>query len=186
MRHVSQSRPYISVDWTLNSKSGKDAMISKIRNSISLTSCWFATAVGVGTMMGQMFACWLNMCGTSWISVAALVTGVATGGVMLLQSVGHLTPSHSRDWMRSGLFRFSSAITLVLLSWLMPTLLNATLLAGCETIGSTWPGAVLLTLIFPALMALVITVAAGLFFQTVDVGTGRLHGSVPCSLVLPD
>jgi len=160
--------PRISVNWTFKFKSGKDAMISTNRNSIRLTFRWIATAAAVATMMGQLFACWFNLCGTSLNSLATLVTGIA-GGVMLLRWIGNLVLQHLVDETRFGLWRFSFALTLVLLSWSLPTLLNATLLAGCETIGSTWPFAVILTMLFPALVAVVVTAAAGLFFRTTGV-----------------
>ena len=118
--------------------------------------------------MGQLFASWLNLCGTSLNSLAALVTGVATG-VMLLRWIGRLVPQQPVDGTRFGLLRFCFALALVLLSWSLPTLLNATLLAGCETIGSTWPFAVMLTMLFPALVAVVATAVAGSFFRTADV-----------------
>jgi len=160
--------PHIRVNWTFEFKSGKDAMISTNRNSIRLTFCRIATAAAVATMMGQLFACWLNLCGTSLDSLAALVTGVATG-VMLRRWIGRLVPQQLFDGTCFGILRFAFALALVLLSWSLPTLLNATLLAGCETIGSTWPCAVMLTMLFPALVAVVVTAVAGLFFRTADV-----------------
>ncbi len=153
-------------------KSGKDAMISTNRNSIRLTFCWIATAVAVATMMGQLFASWLNLCGTSLSSLASLVTGVAIG-VMLLRLIESLIPQQPDDGMRSGLWRIAFALTLVLLSWLLPMLLNATLLAGCETIGVTWKCAVMLTMFFPAFVAVVVTAVAGLFFRAADVHRER-------------
>ncbi len=143
-------------------------MISTHRNSIRLTFCWIATAAAVATIMGQLFASWLNLCGTSLNSLAALVTGVATG-VMLLRWIGRLVPQQPVDGTRFRLLRLCFALALVLLSWSLPTLLNATLLAGCETTGSTWPFAVMLTMLFPALVAVVATAVAGSFFRTADV-----------------
>ena len=93
--------------------------------------------------------------------------------MMLLRWSGNLVPHHLVDRTRFGVLRFSFAVALVLLSWSLPTLLNATLLAGCETIGSTWPCAVMLTMLFPALVAMVVTTVAGSFFRTID-GDGDL------------
>lgn len=147
-------------------------MICTNRNSIKLTLCWVATAAAVATMMGQLFACWLNLCGTSLSSLAALAAGFAAG-VILLRWIGSLVPKHIVNGKRSALLRFPFALSAITLSWLLPALLNATLLAGCETIGSTWPCSVMLTMLFPALVAAVITAVAGLFFRTADVDGDR-------------
>ena len=93
--------------------------------------------------------------------------------MMLLRWVGSFVPQDRVDRNRLGVFRFSFALVLVLLSWSIPALLTATLLAGCETIGSTWPYAVILTMLFPAIVAVAITVVAGLFFRPADVDGDR-------------
>ena len=149
-------------------KSGKDAMITTNRKPLRLTCCWIATSAAVATMIGQLFACWWNLCGSSLSSVAALVTGISAG-VLLQRWIGTLIPPHPIDGRQFGLLRYGFASALVMLSWSLPVLLNATLLAGCETIGSSWPGAVMLTMLFPALVAVVVTAVAGLFFQTAGV-----------------
>lgn len=146
-------------------------MISTHRNTLSRTSCWITTAAAVATIMGQLFACWFNLCSTSLTSTAALVTGVAMG-VMLLRWIGSVIPQRHIDGRYFGFLRYAFALTLMLLSWWLPSLLNATLQAGCETIGSTWPGAVMLTMLFPALVSLVVTAVAGLYFKTSGVDAG--------------
>ena len=139
-------------------------MISHFRNSHGQTLNWTTTAAAVAVTVGQLCATWLNLCGTSPDSIAALALGFATS-VIAVRWIGDRLPQLSIDRRRTHVFAFLFALILIALSWLTPTLLNATLLAGCETIGSTWPAASILTMLFPALVVALVTAAAGLFFR---------------------
>ena len=54
-------------------------MISHIRNSHAQTVNWTTTSAAVAVIVGQLCATWLNLCGTSPDSLAALATGFAVG-----------------------------------------------------------------------------------------------------------
>jgi len=121
------------------------------------------TAAAVAVIVGQLCATWLNLCGTSPDSIAALVIGFAVG-VIVVSWIRDRVPQHANDRRPVPVAAFLLALALIALSWLTPTLLNATLLAGCETINSTWQVAPVLTMFFPALVVALVTAAAGLFF----------------------
>ena len=142
-------------------------MISHIRNSHGRILNWTTTAAAVAVIVGQLSATWLNLCGTSPESLTALALGFAAG-VIPVSWIRNRIPQHAVDRRSSHVVAFLSALAVVALSWLTPTLLNATLLAGCETIGATWPVASILTMLFPALVVALITAAAGLFFTQVS------------------
>ena len=139
-------------------------MISHIRNSDGRTLIWATTAAAVSVIVGQLSASWLNLCGTSWDSIATLALGFAAS-VMALRYIGDHLPQQTIRRRPMPVVPLLFAMMLIALSWLTPTLLNATLLAGCETIGSTWPVASILTMLFPALIVALVTATAGLFFK---------------------
>ncbi len=139
-------------------------MISHIRNSHSQTVNWTTTSAAVAVIVGQLCATWLNLCGTSPDSLAALATGFAVG-VIPVSWIGNRIPRHSRDRRQSHGTAFLFALIVIALSWLTPKLLDATLLAGCETIRSAWPGSSVLTMLFPALVVALVTAFAGIFFR---------------------
>ena len=144
-------------------------MISHIRNSHGRTLTGTTTAAAVAVVVGQLCATWLNLCGTSPDSIAALALGFAAGVIPVRWlSERILQRSIGRRRTRARVALCLSALMLIALSWLTPTLLNATLLAGCETIGSAWPVASILTMLFPALVVALVTAAAGLFFSAAD------------------
>ena len=138
-------------------------MISRIRNSHLNTFSTTMTAAAVAVIVGQLCATWLNLCGTSPDSIAALAIGFAVG-VIVLPWIHDRVPQRSIDQRPGYVAAFFLALNLIALSWLTPTLLNATLLAGCETISLTWQVAPILTMLFPALVVALVTAAAGLFF----------------------
>ncbi len=124
-------------------------------------------AAAVAVIVGQLFATWLNLCGTSPDSLAALAIGFAVG-VMLAHWFGDRIPQHSFDRKQTLVVRFLFALMVIALSWLTPTLLNVTLLAGCETIGTTWPFSATLTLLFPGLVIAMVTTVTGVFFRVTN------------------
>ena len=139
-------------------------MIFHIRNFHGRTLNWTAAAAAVAVIVGQLSATWLNLCGTSPDSIAALALGFAVG-VIPVRWIGDGIPQQAIYRRRTHVVTFLCAMIVIALSWLAPTLLNATLLAGCETIDSTWPMAAILTMLFPALVVALVTAAAGLFFR---------------------
>ncbi len=141
-------------------------MISHIRSSLGRTLNWTTTAAAaaVAVMTGQLCATWLNLCGTSPDSLVALALGFAAG-VILSGWIGDALPRHPTCRRRRLVAVFLFALPVIALSWLTPTLLNATLLAGCETVGSAWPVSSMLTMLFPALFVALVTTAAGIFFR---------------------
>ena len=147
-------------------------MLSHIRNSHLRTLSSTMTAAAVAVIVGQLCATWLNLCGTSPDSIAALALGFAAGVIAVHWISSHFL-RHSTDRRPGHVAAFLLALTLIALSWLTPTLLDTTLLAGCETISSTWQVAPILTMLFPALVVALVTAAAGLFFSTACVQPGR-------------
>ena len=163
-------------------------MISHFRSFHGRTLNWTTTAAAVAVIVGQLCATWLNLCGTSPDSIAALAIGFAVG-VIPIRWIGDGIPWHAIDRRRTHVVTFLCAMIVIALNWLTPTLLNATLLAGCETIGSTWPMAVILTMLFPALVVALVTAAAALFFRAAGAqcDTPWIHTAVagaPGALVL--
>ncbi|MEJ7595919.1 MAG: hypothetical protein WKF77_30785, partial [Planctomycetaceae bacterium] len=144
-------------------------MISHIPNSLARTLHRTTTAAAVAVIVGQLCAAWLNLCGTSPDSIAALALGFAVG-VIPVRWMSDRIPQRSigRRLTFAHVALFLSALMVIALSWLTPILLNATLLAGCETIGATWPVALILTMLFPALVVALVTSAAGLLFRAAD------------------
>ena len=136
-------------------------MFNLIRSGRGTTFSWVASAIVVGTVLGQLLATWLSLCGTSPVSFAALAVGFAAGAVLA-------------DWAgrfagrASSPFSASTVASLVALCWLTPQLMNATLLAGCETIGANWPLASMLTMLFPAMIVAIVTACAGVFFSSIN------------------
>jgi len=159
-------------------------MFNPIRTGHGMTFRWIASAVVVGTVIGQLFATWLSLCGTSPVSLVALTIGFAAGAVLadwagrfvgqtfsLPTDAGTNLPQNAQQkglrlkaWATTGTL---VAATLVALCWLTPVLMNATLLAGCETIGASWPLAATLTMLFPALMVAIVTACAGVFYRAI-------------------
>jgi len=120
--------------------------------------------MAVAVVVGQLISCWNTLCGTSTDSLMALALGFALG-VVLLAWMGQHIP-----WQVTGraprIFTFVVAVLVLALSWFVPSIMNATLLAGCDSIPSAWPLSALLTMLFPAMVVAVLTAAAGLFFRT--------------------
>jgi len=147
--------------------SGKDAMNNIIRHSWGTTLSWVCASMVVGSVLTQLLVCWVSLCGTEPLSYAALAVGFASGAILA-------------DWAAQrfglvgvqgfGLNKSLPAMTmaLVTLSWMTPRLINATLLAGCETAGFGGSQSVMLTLMFPALVVAVVSATAGMFFLSIN------------------
>jgi hypothetical protein len=120
----------------------------------------------VGSVLTQLLVCWVSLCGTEPLSFAGLVIGFAAGAILAdwaAQRFGLV------NLQAAGLIKSLPAMTmsLVTLSWLTPRLINATLMAGCETAGFGGSLSVMLTLMFPALVVAVVSATAGLFFLSI-------------------
>ncbi|HQX49047.1 MAG TPA: hypothetical protein PLR25_04035 [Planctomycetaceae bacterium] len=142
-------------------------MNPKIRSAYWLAIGWLMVAAAVGIVICQLFANWLNLCGTSAASLASLAIGFAVGMLLMGWVSEGIDQFLSDDRWRSPL-RISTGLVVISLCWLMPSLLNATLLAGCETIGVTWPFSSLLVMLFPALVVAIVIAAAGVFFRATN------------------
>ncbi len=131
------------------------------------TLTWLSAAAVVGASVTEVLICWLNLCGTSPVSLAALAIGFTVGGIVA-DWIGDqfVLPGDSKN--RFSLQAMLATALLVSLCWLMPMLMNATLLAGCETVGLGGSLASMLTMLFPALIVAAVTATAGFFFQAMN------------------
>lgn len=127
--------------------------------------CRWSSRSVVSAVLGQLCICWIGLCGASPASLLMLMLGYAAGFLIV-------------DTMRSGIHELRQTRTAALIassatgltvmagSWLLPSLLNSTLLAGCETIPSTFPLAPVLIFAFPALMVALNTALCLAFHET--------------------
>lgn len=122
-----------------------------------------AAAMAVAIVVGQLAVSWLNLCGTTPESLAALALGTGFGVILMSWLIGRI-PTGLSDRSRI-VFTVVPAAVLAAVSWWIPASLNATLLAGCDSIDPAWPCSSLLTLIFPATIATFVTATTGLFFR---------------------
>lgn len=122
------------------------------------------TAAATGAVVAQVCISWLGLCGNSPLSVTALMVGLTTAAILANWAAEFLPRRRNRsgrNWPAVG-----PAVVVVMLSWMTPQLLNATLLAGCETIGMGGSMRTLLTLLFPALIVATVCGVASLYFQS--------------------
>ncbi len=190
-------------------------MFNFIRSGRGTTVSWIASAIVVGTVLGQLFATWLSLCGTSPVSLAALAVGFAAGVVLADWAVRFVGQASSQPLSSRFVGQASSLPTdvetnlpqntqheerrleahatapaLVALCWLTPVLMNATLLAGCETIGAGWPLSSMLIMLFPAIVVAIVTACAGVFFRAINPRpevawiNSALVGSIGAALVM--
>ncbi len=147
-------------------------MFAFLRNNWEIVLNRVFAAIAAGTIVAQLAVGWLSLCGTSAISITALMVGYAVG-VTAARWLGDFLPVHLVRRRRINAPALAVTLSLVPLSWLLPELLGATLLAGCETVGAGSSLQAMLALLFPAAIVATMTALAGLFFQSITpVGGG--------------
>lgn len=149
-----------------------EAMFAFLRNNSDMVLNRVLAAIASGTVVAQLIIGWMSLCGTSAISLTALMIGFAVG-VTVTCWLGDFLPTHLVRRNRINRPAFVLAVALITLSWLVPELLNATLLAGCETVGTHGSVQVMLAMLFPALIVATMTALSGLFFQSITPVLGR-------------
>ena len=145
---------------------GKDAMVSALQSGYEVVLNRVLASIAVGSVIAQLCVSWLNLCGNSPISLACLMIGYAAGAIVA-NWVGDFLPLHIVRRNRVNMHALCLATAILLLCWLLPELLNATLLAGSETVGAGGALQSLLVFMFPALIVAVLSSLAGLYFQSV-------------------
>lgn len=146
-------------------------MFAFLRNNCEIVLNRVFAAIAAGTIITQLAIGWLSLCGTSSISLTALMVGYAVG-VTLARWLGDFLPVHVVRRRRINTPALALSLTLVSLSWLLPELLSAALLAGCETTGTDGSFSAMLALLFPSFVVAVMTALAGLFFQSITPPAG--------------
>jgi hypothetical protein len=146
-------------------------------------------AVSVGAITAQLCAQWVTLCGGTSVSLMALMAGIATG-VFASHWAGSLIPFYNTVGRRRKSPKYWLAIALVLLCWVTPECLNATLLAGAETLGGGRSASGLFALLFPAAFVALIWAIAAVYFQSIvarEEGTwiaSFMTGSLGVSLLM--
>lgn len=141
-------------------------MFAFLRNNSEIVLNRVLAAIAAGTIVAQLAIAWISLCGTSPISLTALMVGY-TVGVTVACWMGDFLPVHLVRRNRINMPALVMLLCLVSLSWLLPELLNATLLAGCETVGTEGSFRAMLALLFPSLIVALMTALSGLFFQSI-------------------
>ena len=147
-------------------------MLAFLRNNCEIVLNRVFAALAAGTIVAQLTISWLSLCGNSPISITALMVGF-TVGVTVSRWSGDFIPVHLVRRRRINAPALALTLSLVPLSWLLPELLNATLLAGCETIGTDSSFRAMLALLFPSAIVATMTALVGLFFQSITPVAGE-------------
>ncbi len=127
--------------------------------------CRWSSRSVVSAVLGQLCICWIGLCGASPASLLMLMLGYAAGFLfvdMLRSGIQELRQTRTAALVASS----ATGLTVMAGSWLLPSLLNSTLLAGCETIPSTFPLASVLVFAFPAFMVALMTALCLAFHET--------------------
>jgi spermidine synthase len=141
-------------------------MFAFLRNNCEIVLNRVFAAMAAGTIVAQLAIGWLSLCGTSPISITALMVGF-TVGVTAARWLGDFLPVHLVRRNRINGPALALTLALLPLSWLLPELLSSTLLAGCETVGTGSSFQAMLALLFPSVIVAAMTALAGLFFQSI-------------------
>ena len=141
-------------------------MFAFLRNNCEIVLNRVFAAMAAGTIVAQLAIGWLSLCGTSPISITALMVGF-TAGVTASRWLGDSLPVHIVRRNRINVSALALTPALLLLSWLLPELLSSTLLAGCETVGTGSSFQAMLALLFPSAIVATMTALAGIFFQSI-------------------
>jgi hypothetical protein len=139
-----------------------DAMINSLQARFAVPAVWLLACAAAGTVVAQLVTCWISLCGTSFVSLIALITGFASGTVLMDWVRERLLPrDHCDDPPAWALPLISGS--LVTMTWLTPLLMNATLLAGCETFGTGGSLQSVTALLFPAFIVAISVSLSGCF-----------------------
>ena len=141
-------------------------MFAFLRNNCEIVLNRVFAAMAAGTIVAQLAIGWLSLCGTSPISITALMVGF-TAGVTVSRWLGDSPPVHIVRRNRINVPALALTLALLPLSWLLPELLSSTLLAGCETVGTGSSFQAMLALLFPSAIVATMTALAGIFFQSI-------------------
>ena len=141
-------------------------MFAFLRNNCEIVLNRVFAAIAAGTVVTEVAVGWLSLCGTTPISVTALMVGF-TVGITAACWFGHFLPVHLARRKRLNIPAMVFAVCLIMLSWLLPELLSASLLAGCETVGTGGSFEAMLALLFPSVIVAIMTALTGLFFQSI-------------------
>jgi spermidine synthase len=141
-------------------------MFAFLRNNCEIVLNRVFAAMAAGTIVAQLAIGWLSLCGTSPISITALMVGF-TAGVTVSRWLGDSLPVHIVRRNRINVPALALTLALLPLSWLLPELLSSTLLAGCETVGTGSSFQAMLALLFPSAIVATMTALAGIFFQSI-------------------
>jgi hypothetical protein len=139
-----------------------DAMINSLRGRFEVPAVWLLACAAAGTVVAQLVTCWTSLCGTSFVSLIALITGFASGSVLMDWLRERLLPRNHRDDPPAWVLPLISG-SVVAMAWLTPLLMNATLLAGCETFGTGGSLQPVMTLLFPAFIVAIAISLSGCF-----------------------
>lgn len=156
-------------------------------NSARITRelCRWSSRTALMAVLGQMCICWISLCGAAPASLLMLILGYAAG-FLVVDSLRSATQELRHSRTAAMVASVATGLTLIAGSWLLPSLLDSTLLAGCETVPSTIPMAPILVLAFPALMIALCT-AVSLAFHEVGTDWSRWTdeaSAVGCSAVV--
>ena len=141
-------------------------MFAFLRNNCEIVLNRVFAAMAAGTIVAQLAIGWLSLCGTSPISITALMVGF-TAGVTVSRWLGDSLPVHIVRRNRINVPALALTLALLPLSWLLPELLSSTLLAGCETVGTGSSFQAMLALLFPSAIVATMTALAGIFVQSI-------------------
>ena len=141
-------------------------MFAILRNNSEIVLNRVFAAIAAGSVITQLAVGWLSLCGTSPVSLMAMMVGFSIG-ITAACWFGNFLPLHLVRRNRINIPAMVLTIFLITLSWLLPELLNALLLAGCETVGTGGSFRAMLALLFPSLIIATMTALTGLFFQSI-------------------
>ncbi len=139
-------------------------MLSFYRTKIAAASDRTVAAVAIGAVIAQLATYWLALCGNSPVSIVAMLIGFSAGAVFANWGNEFLPRRHESSGI-ANVPAITLGAAIIALCWIAPGLLNSTLLAGCETIGTGGSLKTMLTLLFPAIVVATISGLCGLYFR---------------------
>ncbi len=110
----------------------------------------FMLFVAAGSLLAMLVTVWISLCGTSPASLTAFGIGITLGAIGYEWAAPFVFASGQATTKSMRTIRLSLFMAQLTIVWLTPLLLNSTLLAGCETFGTSGSARTLLCLMFPA------------------------------------